>query len=61
MERDIEEDFQILADYLAEKKTLSGDSDSENDEEEKCEHREGVETEEDFVCCKCGLVLSNIF
>ena len=45
---------------LAERKKLPVDSDSEDDEEEKCEH-EGVETEEDFVCCKCGLVLSSIY
>ena len=59
MERNIEEEFQILADYLAERKKLPVDSDSEEDEEEQCEH-EGVETEEDFVCCECGLVLSGI-
>ena len=55
MDRNVDEDFQILANYLAEKKKLPVDSDSEGDEEESCEH-EGVETEEDFVCCKCGLV-----
>ena len=60
MEREVDEEFQILADYRAERKKLPVDSDSEDDEEEKCEH-EGVETEEDFVCCKCGLVLSSIY
>ena len=60
MERNVDEEFQILADHLAEKKKFPVDSDSEDDEEEQREH-EGVETEEDFVCCKCGLVLSSIF
>ena len=60
MERNVDEEFQILADYLAERKKLPVDSDSEDDEEEKWEH-EGVETEEDFVCCQCGLVLSSIY
>ena len=49
-----------MADYLAEKKKWPVDSDSEDDEEEQCEH-EGVEMAEDFVCCKCGLVLSSIY
>ena len=43
MERNIKGDFQILTDYLAAKKTLPGDSDSKDDEEEKCEHG-GMET-----------------
>ena len=43
MERNIVEEFQILADYLAEKKKLPVHLDSEDDKEEKCEH-EGVET-----------------
>ena len=60
MDRNVDEDFQILSYYLAEKKKLPVDSDSEDDEEEKCEP-EGVETGEDFVCCKCGLVLPSIF
>ena len=47
MERNVDEEFQILADYLAERKKLPVDSDNEDDEEEKYEH-EGVETEEDF-------------
>ena len=60
MKRNIDEDFQILADYLAERTKLPVESDSDEDEEKQCNH-EGVETEEDFVCCKCGLVLSSIF
>ena len=46
-ERNVDEEFQILADYPAERKKLPADSDSEDDEEESCEH-EGVETDEDF-------------
>ena len=47
MDRNVDEEFQVLADYLAERKKLPVASDSEDDEEEKCEH-EGVETGEDF-------------
>ena len=59
MERNIDEEFQILADYLAERKKLPVESESEDDEEKQCDH-EGVETEEDFVCRKCDLALSGI-
>ena len=36
------------------------DSDSKNDEEDRCDH-DGVETEEDLVCCKYSLVLSSMY
>ena len=41
MDRNVDEDFQILAYYLAEKKKLPVDSDGEVDEDEKCEQECG--------------------
>ena len=61
----MDDDFRILFDYveqmereLAEKTDLQ--TKSAEDEEKKCVH-ESIETEEAYVCCKCGLVLEDIF
>lgn len=61
---DLERDFQILMDYKAQRKEeLPQNEEMEDDggEKEKICIHEGVETEEDYVCCKCGLVLDNIY
>ena len=61
----MDDDFRILFDYVeqmerevAEKTDLQ--TKSAEDEEKKCVH-ESIETEEAYVCCKCGLVLEDIF
>ena len=62
----MEDDFQILFDYLknvrelAEKDKADSAENSPGDEEKKCVH-EAIQTEEAYVCCKCGLVLEDIF
>ena len=63
----MDDDFQILFDYveqmkreLAEKDKSDEQTKSAEDEEKKCVH-ESIETEEAYVCCKCGLVLEDIF
>ena len=62
----MEDDFQILFDYLknvrelAEKEKADSAENSPGDEEKKCVH-EAIQTEEAYVCCKCGLVLEDIF
>ena len=62
----MEDDFQILFDYLknvrelAEKDKADSAQNSPGDEEKKCVH-EAIQTEEAYVCCKCGLVLEDIF
>ena len=61
----MEDDFQILFDYLknvrelAEKDKADSAQNSPGDEK-KCVH-EAIQTEEAYVCCKCGLVLEDIF
>ena len=61
------DDFRILFDYveqmereLAEKDKADLQTKSAEDEEKKCVH-ESIATEEAYVCCKCGLVLEDIF
>ena len=63
----MDDDFRILFDYveqmkreLAEKDKADLQTKSAEDEEKKCVH-ESIETEEAYVCCKCGLVLEDIF
>ena len=63
----MDDNFQILFDYveqmkreLAEKDKSDEQTKSAEDEEKKCVH-ESIETEEAYVCCKCGLVLEDIF
>ena len=63
----MDDGFQTMFDFVEEmkremvknKKALTEPL-VEEDQEEKCEH-EGIETEEALVCCKCGLVLDNIY
>ena len=61
----MDDDFRILFDYVEQmKRELQDEADlqtkSGEDEEKKCVH-ESIETEEAYVCCKCGLVLEDIF
>ena len=61
----MDDDFRILFDYVEQmKRELQDEADlqtkSDEDEEKKCVH-ESIETEEAYVCCKCGLVLEDIF
>ena len=63
----MDDDFRILFDYveqmereLAEKDKADLQTKSAKDEEKTCVH-ESTETEEAYVCCKCGLVLEDIF
>ena len=61
----MDDDFRILFDYVEQmKRELQDEADlqtkSAEDEEKKCVH-ESIETEEAYVCCKCGLVLEDIF
>ena len=63
----MDDDFRILFDYveqmereLAEKDKADLQTKSAEGEEKKCVH-ESIETEEAYVCCKCGLVLEDIF
>ena len=61
----MDDDFRILFDYVEQmKRELQDKADlqtkSAEDEEKKCVH-ESIETEEAYVCCKCGLVLEDIF
>ena len=61
----MDDDFRILFDYVEQmKRELQDEADlqskSAEDEEKKCVH-ESIETEEDYVCCKCGLMLEDIF
>ena len=55
----MDDDFRILFDYVEQmKRELQDEADlqtkSAEDEEKKCVH-ESIETEEAYVCCKCGL------
>ena len=67
----MDDDFRILFDYveqmkreLQDKAALQDKADLQTklaeDKEKKCVH-ESIETEEAYVCCKCGLVLEDIF
>ena len=63
----MDDDFRIHFDYveqmereLAEKDKVDEQTKSAEDEEKKSVH-ESIETEEAHVCCKCGLVLEDIF
>ena len=61
----MDDDFRILFDYVEQmERELQDKADlqtkSAEDEEKKCVH-ESIETEEAYVCCKCGLVLEDIF
>ena len=61
----MDDDFRILFDYVEQmERELQDKTDlqtkSAEDEEKKCVH-ESIETEEAYVCCKCGLVLEDIF
>ena len=48
----MEGDFQTLSSYITRK---------ESTEQDKCLHDECAETEEAFVCRKCGLVLDHLY
>ena len=57
----MDDDFRILFDYVEQmKRELQDEADlqtkSAEDEEKKCVH-ESIETEEAYVCCKCGLAV----
>ena len=52
----LEDHLRVLSDYLAEKKT----DQPPGEKPKRCVH-EGVETEEAYVCRKCGLVLDNLY
>ena len=61
----MDDDFRILFDYVEQmKRELQDEADlqskSAEDEEKKCVH-ESIETEEAYVCCKCGLAVSMEF
>ena len=61
----MDDDFRILFDYVEQmERELQDKADlqtkSAEDEEKKCVH-ESIETEEAYVCCKCCLVLEDIF
>ena len=64
MERDSESAFEIMRNYRIEKlKELSSRKKRKNEEQEEirvCSHQE-VQTHEHFVCCKCGLILGDIY
>ena len=52
-------DFAMLLEYLTRKKQPTQVS-SEPLEKNKCVH-EGIDTDEEYVCQKCGLVLGQIY
>ena len=56
----MEADFGTLMEYLERKRQLQVSSEEPPEKKKKCV-REAVETEESYVCCKCGLVLEDIF
>ena len=57
---DMEADFGTLMDYLERKKQLQVTVEESSAKKKQCVH-EGIETDEDYVCHKCGLVLGQIY
>ena len=56
----MEADVGTLMEYLERKRQLRVSSEEPPEKKKKCVH-EAVETDEAYVCCKCGLVLEDIF
>ena len=56
----MEADFGTLMEYLERKRQLQVCSEEPPKKKKNCLH-EAVKTEEAYVCCKCGLVLDDIF
>ena len=56
---EMDADFQILMEYLDRKRELQVSSEESSDTKQ-CIH-EGIDTEEEHVCQKCGLVLGQMY
>ena len=53
-------DFAMLLEYLTRKKQPTQVSSEPLEKKKKCVH-EGIDTDEEHVCQKCGLVLGQIY